>query len=439
MASAIGGTGTVTVTGGGTVTLSGANTYSGGTIIAAGTLQIDNGGSLGTGSVTDDANLALDFTGTLASAIGGTGTVTMTGGGTVTLSGASTFSGGTTISAGTLKVGSYDALGTGPVTLNDVHTGASNTALLATIPTSAGSPIPNNINVADLGTGTSTLGTTAFSDADTTTFLGNVALDKSVTFQGGNWEGGTTWDGVISSPDGPVDVQVITASGVTALSGTPGAPTTFAASGNTFTGNLNVVGSGTILQSGEPLAPVSGFGGNGSGWTVTSSGLTSAAVTGDVLTLTDGNYNEGRSAFDDTPVPTTDNFVASFTYTATSPNFPYYGADGMAFVLQDSAAGAHALGATRRQPGRRRYQRPRTGTHLQPLRAQRHRRRLLLDCQWHLDPGDAVPVGRLGRPHQRQPQERRHHLQRRRTDPHRAVDRYGHPRDTRPSRIPAST
>ena len=50
-------------TGGGTLTLSGASSYTGGTIITNGVLQIGNGGTtgaLGSGNVTDYTTLAFD-------------------------------------------------------------------------------------------------------------------------------------------------------------------------------------------------------------------------------------------------------------------------------------------------------------------------------------------------------------------------------------------
>src|SRR5271155_1889253 len=92
----------------GTLILTGANTYSGGTTISAGTLQIGNGatGSVA-GNITDNAALVFDRNNALtyAGVISGSGSLTQTGTGTLTLTGANTYSGGTTISAGTLQIG----------------------------------------------------------------------------------------------------------------------------------------------------------------------------------------------------------------------------------------------------------------------------------------------------------------------------------------------
>jgi autotransporter-associated beta strand protein len=58
----ISGTGSVTQAGIGTAILTGNNTYSGGTTITAGTLQLGNGGATGSiiGNVADNGTLAFD-------------------------------------------------------------------------------------------------------------------------------------------------------------------------------------------------------------------------------------------------------------------------------------------------------------------------------------------------------------------------------------------
>ncbi len=279
------------------------------------------------------------FSGTIKDSPLSTLALVQDGTGTLTLSGANTYSGGTTINQGTIQIAAYNALGGGPVTLNDPNTGNNNTALLAIFGSTAG--IPNDITVADVGTGTSTLGTTVFTGSSPTVFAGNVTLDEGVTFQGGN-SSGTDWDGEISSP---MTVTV----GVTSAS-TTGNLTNFGPNANfagTFDDNINISGTGTTLQtSAVPAqASVSAFGGSGSGWTVNQSGTysSSTAITNDVLTLTDGKTSEARSAFYDTEVPASTGFTATFTYTVTG-NFASGAADGMAFVLQASSAGASALG-----------------------------------------------------------------------------------------------
>lgn len=99
----------------GTLSLTGANTYSGGTTILSGTLQVGSGGTtgnLGSGSVTNNAALVFnrsnDFT--ISNAISGAGTLNKTGAGALTLSYANTYTGATTISAGSLTAGIANAI-----------------------------------------------------------------------------------------------------------------------------------------------------------------------------------------------------------------------------------------------------------------------------------------------------------------------------------------
>ena len=118
--------------GAGDLTLAGYDTYTGGTVLAAGTLTLANVNALGTGTLAMEAGTTLGFAGgytignaitvvgdptfyvpaaqtvTLAGAIGdGTaaGDIVKTGDGTLITTATNTYSGGTTISAGTLQLG----------------------------------------------------------------------------------------------------------------------------------------------------------------------------------------------------------------------------------------------------------------------------------------------------------------------------------------------
>ena len=98
----------------GTQTLTGANSYRD-TTISAGTLEIGGtAGTLGLGTITNNAALVFsrsnNYTQTIA--IGGTGTLTQAGGATLTLSGANTYNGATNITGGgTLALDATGSIG----------------------------------------------------------------------------------------------------------------------------------------------------------------------------------------------------------------------------------------------------------------------------------------------------------------------------------------
>src|SRR5262249_15477707 len=112
----------LTKAGTGTFTLTGDNTYTAGTTISAGTLQLGSGGTAGsvTGNIVNNAALTFHRSDTLtyAGVISGTGSVTKSGAGTLTLTGTNTYQGATTISGGTLAVSSDANLGAATGILN---------------------------------------------------------------------------------------------------------------------------------------------------------------------------------------------------------------------------------------------------------------------------------------------------------------------------------
>jgi autotransporter-associated beta strand protein len=156
----------LTKSGAGTLTLSGANTFGGGLILSAGTLNLNSDTAPGSGTITisggtldntSGSGVTLsnnntqswngDFTftgtntlnlGTGAVSLGASCTVTVSGGtlgvggiisgsgysltkagaGMLTLRGANTYTGGTTLSAGTLNINSASAIGSGSFTIS---------------------------------------------------------------------------------------------------------------------------------------------------------------------------------------------------------------------------------------------------------------------------------------------------------------------------------
>ena len=115
----------------GTLTLTGASSYTGGTTLSAGTLQLGNGGNMG--ALNSTSGIAIASGATLAfnrgdnglsitAPITGAGRVAQQGSGRVTLSGNNSYAGGTALNAGTLTVGNSGALGTGALTVGGAST-----------------------------------------------------------------------------------------------------------------------------------------------------------------------------------------------------------------------------------------------------------------------------------------------------------------------------
>jgi len=113
----ISGAGFIQKDGSGNFTLTGANTYSGGTTINSGVLQIGSGGTAGTlgaGNVTDNATLAFNRADAIEDTgfgvISGPGILDKQGTGRLALTKAQTYSGATTIEAGTLTLTNTGAI-----------------------------------------------------------------------------------------------------------------------------------------------------------------------------------------------------------------------------------------------------------------------------------------------------------------------------------------
>jgi autotransporter-associated beta strand protein len=125
MSNLVSGAGGLTKNGSGVLVIQNANTYTGGTVINAGRLGLNNGQGLGTGGVLIQQGAQLNLGGvSVANNISGAGQVVKTASNIGTLTGTNTYSGGTDIQGGSLRVTSPAALGTGGVQM------ASGTALI---------------------------------------------------------------------------------------------------------------------------------------------------------------------------------------------------------------------------------------------------------------------------------------------------------------------
>ncbi len=109
----------------------------------------------------------------------------------------------------------------------------------------------------------------------------------------------------------------------------------------TFNGN----GILSLGSDANAVASVTGFGGNGTGWTFNRRDTGSApasSVTNDVLTITTADNQEGRSVIYNKRVSLM-GFSASFRYTP-STSTTAGPADGITFVLENDLRGAGAVG-----------------------------------------------------------------------------------------------
>jgi autotransporter-associated beta strand protein len=217
---ALSGPGSLVKTGGGTLTLATDNAYTGGTTIAAGTLQLGDGtaqsGSVA-GNILDDATLVFANPGaqTFAGVISGSGGVTKQSAGTLVLSGQNTYAGLTDIGGGTLQLGADNALpaaavvqvgdanlGTGVLDLN-----AHDLALAGLYTDPASSPISLDVDRV-INTG-ATAAKLTVNNASDYIFGGVLAGDLSVDKYGpGTWTlaGDNSNSGDVAVYDGTLDV-----------------------------------------------------------------------------------------------------------------------------------------------------------------------------------------------------------------------------------------
>ncbi|MDH6150430.1 outer membrane autotransporter protein [Paraburkholderia sp. WSM4179] len=279
----VSGTGLLNQAGTGTTVLTNGNTYTGGTTVSAGTLQLGNGGMTGSivGDVTDNGTLAFNRsdTVTFGGSVTGTGALSQRGTGTTVLTNSNTYTGGTTVSAGALQIGNGGTTGSivGDVTdngslifnrLDDITydgriTGSGSvlkqgagTAILTSGSTYAGGTTisAGTLQLGNGGNSGSIVGdivndgTLAIEHSDVLPVVGNVSGSGGIVQRG---TGAAVLLGT-NSYSGPTDV----ATGALYVDGDQTAATgiTTAASGSTL-GGSGIIGGNVTIANGGALAP----------------------------------------------------------------------------------------------------------------------------------------------------------------------------------------
>ena len=252
---------------GGQLTLGGDNTYTGGTILDGGGLQLGNGTTgydgLLAGNITDNGALTFDYYSNedFYGVITGTGSVTNSGPGIVTLNAASTYYGPTTVDAyATLQAGVPNAFSAD----SDYTVNANGTLDLAGYSQTIGS-LSGSIS-ATVKSSTSAATLTTQADGNSTEFSGTIengsgsvelivagagelVLTGSQTYTGGTTidEGGTLQLGDGATANGSVD-ENITDNGTLVFANPDSQNFTGAISGS---GDLIVAGPGELTLSGS--------------------------------------------------------------------------------------------------------------------------------------------------------------------------------------------
>ena len=242
----------LTKAGAGTLILSKDNTYTGGTTITGGTLQLGDGGTTGSvlGDIANSGVLAINRSDAfnLANTVFGTGSLVQAGSGTLILTGANTYRGGTTISGGTLQLG--DGGTTGSIT-GDIFNYAS-LEINRFDNLSLGNTISGTGNLIKDGTNTLTL-------TGTNTYSGGTKL-KDGTLS-------VSQDANLGQADGALNFK----GGRLQITGTDFASTNrnitldfntggldIVEAGHSFTLNGNITGPGNVLKRGAGTLVLTG-------------------------------------------------------------------------------------------------------------------------------------------------------------------------------------
>ncbi|HJW40495.1 MAG TPA: autotransporter-associated beta strand repeat-containing protein [Rhizomicrobium sp.] len=293
---AISGTGSVAQTGSGTTILTASETYTGGTVIAAGTLQIGNGTASGSiaGDVSDNGTLAFgrSDTATFAGTISGTGGLTQISGRTI-LTAIESYTGPTTIdSLAGLTISGPGSIASSSLVVDN-----------GTLDLSGTSAAPQLMGLA--GTGSVLIGgqTLALTDG-TSDFSGGISGTGGLAIGGGiqTLSGTNSYTGSTTINGGTLEVNgsIASSSGVTinsggTLAGSGTVPSVVLASGAAIapgasgSGTLNVNGTVTFVPGSKFVVELN----SASAGKLSTTGAEALAGTLSIAS-TDGTYLLGQ-------------------------------------------------------------------------------------------------------------------------------------------------
>jgi fibronectin-binding autotransporter adhesin len=283
----------LTKVGGGTLILTAANTYTGGTTISGGTLQLGNGGATGSiiGNVTDNGVFAINRSDafTFAGVISGSGAFNQIGSGTTTLGGANTYTGATTVSAGGLTIA-----GGGSITSN-----VTNNATFSNFGTVTG-------NLANAGTASNDKTITGavnnsgtFNNNTAGTVGGGLTNTAGTTTNTGTINGGVNVSGGTLNTMGTINGGLINSAIVIANGTINGAVAnnangTFNAAGVTVDGTFDNAAGATLAVASTGFTSVQGLLTNNGVVTVADRGQLSAM--GGITNKAGGTIKIGKDA-----------------------------------------------------------------------------------------------------------------------------------------------
>lgn len=230
--NAIGGTGSVTKSGGGTLTLSGANNYGGGTTVSAGTVTLNGSGTLGTGAISLAGGTTLNVNS--PQTIGATQTVS--GSGAINNTAAMTINGDFTGYSGTYTHNS-STVSTG---LNSATATSKDAAYVVAAPQGSA----QGLIVA--GNGNYTLEMGSLTGVANSLVRGGNSATGTSTLKVGNLNTNTFFEGQINNGATKTLAIEKVGTGSLKLGGVNG-----------YTGTTTVSGGALILSSGASLATAS--------------------------------------------------------------------------------------------------------------------------------------------------------------------------------------